>query len=143
MVIQFVSAESKDVIEYTMIIPCEMAVKSIVPSIRAMVAKELYEAYHMKQDDIARILGITQPAVSQYLNNIRGNALNLKDIKEVEIAVKDLVFTLTEKPKSTRAICQKYCGVCKMIRTRRIMCQIHHDLDPLYNTTNCDTCMPF
>ena len=120
-----------------------MAFKSIVPSIRAMVAKELYEAYNMKQDDIACILGITQPVVSQYLNNVRGNALNLKDIKEVEIAVKDLVFTLTNKPKSPRAICQKYCEICKIIRTRRIMCQLHHHLDPLHNTTNCDTCMPF
>jgi predicted transcriptional regulator len=126
-----------------MIIPCEMAVKSIVPSIRAMVAKELNESYNMKQDDIACILGITQSAVSQYLNNVRGNSLDLKDVKEVQIAVKDLVFMLKETPKSTRAICQKYCEICEIIRTRRMLCQIHHRLDPLIDTANCDTCMPF
>ena len=130
-------------IGYTVIIPCEMAVKSIVPSIRAMVAKELNESYNMKQDDIACILGVTQSAVSQYLSNVRGNALDLKDVSEVVVIVKDLVFMLTENPKSTRAICQKYCEACEIIRTRRIMCQLHHRLDPLYNTTNCDTCMPF
>ena len=107
-----------------MIIPCEMAVKSVVPSIRAMVAKELTESYNMKQGDIAGILGITQSAVSQYLNHVRGNALDFNDVEEVHFAVKDLVSMLMEPPKSTRTICQKYCEICKIIRTRRIMCQV-------------------
>ena len=125
-----------------MIIPCEMAVKSVVPSIRAMVAKELTESHNMKQENVAGILGITQSAVSQYLNHVRGNTVDLNDVEEAQIAVKELVSLLMETPKSTRAICQQYCEICKIIRTRRITCQIHRRLDPLYDTINCDICLP-
>lgn len=42
-----------------------------VPTIRAMIAKELSDGGHTQQE-IASALRVSQPAVSQYLRNIRG-----------------------------------------------------------------------
>lgn len=124
-----------------MIIPCEMATKAVVPTIRAMVAKELSESYRMKQGDIAGLLGLTQSAVSQYLGNVRGRTLDLEGVSEVEAVVKDLARALTIN-SSSRAVCDRYCEACRIIRKKRIMCQLHSRLDPSFNTTDCDVCIP-
>jgi len=125
-----------------MIIPCEMAAKAIIPTVRAMVARELSQSYRMRQDDIADLLGITQSAVSQYLGNIRGKALDLEGVKEVETVVKDLASILTMASLTPRVVCQKYCEACRIVREKKILCQLHGRLDPMFNTTDCDICTP-
>ncbi len=124
-----------------MIITCEMAAKAIVPTIRAMVAKELSESYKMKQKEIADLLGLTQSAVSQYLGNMRGRALNIEGVQEIETIVKDLAYILRTN-STPRVTCQLYCQACRIIREKRILCQLHSRLDPLFDIANCDICMP-
>lgn len=51
---------------------CEIVVE-ILPSLRALVAEELMNEYKLSQKEIAKRLFVTQPAVSQYLRNLRGN----------------------------------------------------------------------
>lgn len=45
----------------------------ILPAIRALIAKELLETHKLKQEDVAKKLGVTQPAVSQYKREVRGS----------------------------------------------------------------------
>jgi len=124
-----------------MIVPCEIAAKAIVPTIRAMIAKELSQSYKMKQDDIAERLGITQSAVSQYLGNIRGKALDLGGVTEIEVVIKDLAYILAAGTPDARAVGRKYCETCRIIREKRLLCQLHKRLDPLFNTKDCDLCI--
>lgn len=77
-------------------IPCEIAVKSVIPAIRVRVAKILYWKYRLTQIEISKMLGITQPAVNKYIyNKINNKILNLSRDKEIvrvsEIISKDLV----------------------------------------------------
>jgi len=125
-----------------MIIPCEMAVKAIVPTIRAMVAKELSASYRMKQSDIASVMGITQSAVSQYLGNIRGKALDIEGVKEIDVAIKDIAYILATNTSEPKHICQKYCEICWIVRERKMLCQLHRHLDPNFNIEGCDRCVP-
>lgn len=124
-----------------MIILCEIASRTIVPSFRAMVAKELFESYKMKQDNIANLLGITQSAVSQYLSNTRGRALDLEGINEVVDIVKAVSLDLTSNLPS-KIVCQRCCEVCKIVREKMLLCQFHERLDPLYDAKGCDICIP-
>lgn len=48
------------------------------PALRALIAKELAEHYNFTQAQIAAKLGVTQPAVSQYLRLLRA-----KHVKEL------------------------------------------------------------
>ena len=123
-----------------MIIPCEIASRTIVPTVRAMIAKELSESYKMKQRDIARLLGITQSAVSQYLGNIRGRTLNLEGVDKVGAIVKETAYILTTS-STPKAVCQKCCEACMIIREKRLLCQFHARLDPSFNATSCDICI--
>ncbi len=55
-----------------MLLPCEVAVKSVIPAIRSAIARELTESYGLKQKDVAELLGVTQTAVSKYTSHCRG-----------------------------------------------------------------------
>ncbi|MDQ1280979.1 MAG: uncharacterized protein QG670_2242 [Thermoproteota archaeon] len=125
-----------------MTIPCELAVKSIIPAFRALVAKELVESYQLKQENVAGLLGITQAAVSQYTRSVRGRALNLDDIEEIGRIVKELAVALTMNTLTLKQINQRYCEVCRIAREARIVCDLHKRLDPEFNIDECNACIP-
>jgi hypothetical protein len=52
---------------------CEVVVKDVLPALRSLVTKELLQNYEMSQTEVSKKLGITQPAVSQYKKELRGN----------------------------------------------------------------------
>ena len=122
--------------------PCEFAVRSVVPALRALVARELSTSYQLKQDDIASLLGITQSAVSQYLRHVRGRAVDIEAINEIHEITQTLAMGLASNNISQRAITQHYCRACQIIREKRLLCQVHHRLDPSFNVDACDACMP-
>ena len=123
-------------------LPCELAVKSIIPAFRALVAKELVESYELKQERIAGLLGVTQSAISQYTRSVRGKALNLDDIEDICVVAKDLAAALTMSSLSLRQINQRYCEACRIARETRMMCELHKRLDPAFNTEECNACTP-
>jgi predicted transcriptional regulator len=51
----------------------EAVSNTILPAIRAIVAEILVKQYGYTQTAAARLLGVTQPAISNYLLNKRGN----------------------------------------------------------------------
>lgn len=53
--------------------PCEIVVQAVIPAIRSEIVRQLFNVHGMKQTEIAEKLGITQPAVSQYITGSRGN----------------------------------------------------------------------
>lgn len=74
-------------------LPCEQAVKEKVPKIKAELAKRL-KAEGKSQREIAKILEVTEAAVSQYLSGKRAKAKRLTDVRRCE------------------CVC-KLCGVCE------------------------------
>lgn len=125
-----------------MTVPCELAVKSIIPAFRALVAKELIESYQLKQESVAGLLGITQAAVSQYTRSVRGRALNLDDIEEIGIIAKELAAALSINSLTLKQINQRYCAACRIAREARVICDLHKRLDPEFNTEECSACTP-
>ena len=49
-----------------MLLPSEIEAKSLIPAVRAILAKKLIGEYSLKEEDVAKDLGITQAAVSNY-----------------------------------------------------------------------------
>src|SRR5674536_219001 len=58
--------------------PCEIAVWRILPTIRSKIAKQL-ASLGLPQMVISKRLGITQPAVSQYVTKKRGMTFAVSD----------------------------------------------------------------
>ncbi len=125
-----------------MSVPCEVAVKCVLPVIRAMIAKELTTKYELKQAEAAALLGVSQPAISLYDRRIRGNAINLDHNTEVRKIVRLTAESLAENHFSHTQLSQVYCKVCRTIRAKGLLCELHKAFDPDINIKECELCFP-
>ncbi len=123
-------------------LPCEVAVKTLLPVIKAKVARELVGTHRLKQTEAAELLGSTQSSISQYLSGIRGSALKIEDLREVDEAVKTMAHMLMAgKTGRERVIMMEFCKACTAARRERLMCEIHKRLDPFIEIDSCKLCV--
>ena len=109
--------------------PCELVVQHVLPAFRSLVAKELVENHHLSQIAVADHLGITQAAVSFYLDSKRGDKI-MKQLVTVpairKIAHKVAKGIATEKLTSVDSM-TKFCELCAALRNSDVICELHHD----------------
>ncbi len=102
--------------------PCEYISRLVIPAIRALVAAYLVKEYKLPQIEIAKKLGVTQPAISYYLHSKRGRqALELlKKDERIMKLVKKLAELLhnNEEPSSLQMV---ICEICVYIRSSNDM----------------------
>ncbi len=123
-----------------MLAPCEVAVKSVIPAIRAYVAKELIYTYKMKQTDAALYLGITQTAVSKYLSNVRGQAIRIDRTKEIQNKMDEIASMIAHNEVSGPQLMLEFCDVCKTVRQKGLMCQLCERSDSSKEMKKCAIC---
>ena len=126
-----------------------------VPKIRRELVKELHDNRGYNQKEIAKILGISQPRVSQYLSVEKKQIRNmstqqfqlLEDQLEpiVSQTVKNIVKTLDNGKKTAETI-PIICYSCRELRMGSALCTLHRydysDLnDVIDNEKNCDLCL--
>lgn len=124
---------------YCLIIPCEVAAKSVIPALRAMVARELIDGYGMKQEQVAAKLGVTQAAVSKYRHQIRGEAVELETALEVQVMSKEIAAILS-KSSDPVTISQRFAQACTDIRALGLMCETCSKVDPTWDVEGCTIC---
>ena len=123
-----------------MLIPCEVAVKCVIPVLRAMIAKNLMTKHRLKQLDVANLLGVSQSAVSLYGRKIRGKAMDLETEEEIVSGINDIATGLAEGELTYTDFTIQLCRVCRLIRSRRLMCKLHEAFDPKIDIERCKIC---
>ncbi|MEM3641764.1 MAG: helix-turn-helix domain-containing protein [Candidatus Bathyarchaeia archaeon] len=126
-----------------MIIPCEIAVKSVIPAIKALVAKELVEKHGLKQEAAAQLLGISQSAVSKYTRKVRGYMIEINKTEETESLINKMTTSLLNGHYERTEFLQIFCQTCIAIRKTRIMCQFCKKTERRLETETCDFCLTF
>jgi len=120
--------------------PCEVAVKSVVPAIRAGLAKELIQTHKLKQIDTANLLGITQTAVSKYTRHVRGRVVKIEKVEEVQQMITETAKTLANGEISRRQLAIRFCEICKLVRQKRLMCELCKRSNPSIDIYQCLIC---
>jgi hypothetical protein len=123
-----------------MILPEELASKSVIPAIRALIVKRLVEEHDMTQQEAAKLLGVTQPAVSKYLHQKRGAAIRLGGIKEIEQATSEIAEMVSTHKAAPAAVMSKIEAACEYVRRNRYMCDLHKRLEPEFDVNSCHVC---
>lgn len=123
-----------------MLLPDEIASKSVIPAIRAMVVRRLVDEHGMTQQQAAHLLGITQPAVSKYMHNKRGVAIKLEGIADVDKAAGKIAAMLVSGKAGQVQIMGRLNEVSIHVRKSRLMCDLHRRLEPSLNLGNCRVC---
>jgi len=123
-----------------LILPCEIAVKSVIPAIKATLAKELVETYSLKQNQVAEILGISQSAVSKYTRQVRGHVIEIVDIEGIQPLINNMINLLVKENQKRAEFLKLFCQICMEIRAKGLMCQFCQKTDPKIKMEECGFC---
>jgi uncharacterized protein len=96
--------------------PCECIVWNGLPIIRKELAKILTNKYGLSQKEAADKLGISYPAISQYLSGKRGKT----DITDAEI-LNEIDISAEKILKSVNDITvAEICRLCKILISKKV-----------------------
>jgi hypothetical protein len=99
--------------------PCEQIVWDVLPSIRAAIAEELIKR-GISQKEVSRMLGITPPAVSQYLSKKRG--YNIEFREDIRQAIGVLAEDLIKEDIKGADLVKRICSICRMLQDDETAC---------------------
>lgn len=126
---------------------CEVIVQVVLPSVRALVAKNLIENYDLTQEDVAEKLGMSQPAISQYCRALRGSRVKvLLGSSVVKSEIEKICKKIASGEIKSDSITKEFCKICRVIREKDIktVCRLHKEVSSsLEKCTICiDSPMP-
>jgi hypothetical protein len=120
---------------------CEVIVTTILPAVRSLITRELLSTYHLTQKETADLLGLTQPAISQYLRESRGFKVKLlEDQPKIMKMINDLTKEIAAEKLDAKEIQSRFCSICKSVRSSKIICQLHKEIYP--SIVPCSVCPP-
>lgn len=126
-----------------LILPCEIAVKSVIPAIKATMAKELVETHGLKQDQVAEILGVSQSAVSKYTRHVRGHVIKIDNVKGIQPLINNMINLLVDGSSKRTEFLGLFCQICIIIRKNGLMCPFCQKTDPKIKMEECSFCLTY
>ena len=126
-----------------MLLPAEIESKSLIPALRAILAKDLATNHHIREDEISKMLGVTQAAISNYIRGTRGDPKlveKLLENKQVAEMLDDISDSLSSDKAYTPSNLSKFIGLCNYIKSSLLICDIHHNLETDIDDEVCKEC---
>jgi predicted transcriptional regulator len=125
---------------WNLILPCEVGVKTVLPAVKAIMARSIVEKHGLNEKQTAELLGLSQSAVSRYVNKERGNLLTVENATEVLALIDQMVTFLIKEPNNKTEILKLFCQTCKAIREKGLMCPHCQKEMPQEWAENCFFC---
>ena len=126
-----------------MLLPAEIESKSLIPALRAILAKDLANKYNIREDEISKMLGVTQAAISNYIRGTRGDPKLIEKLledKQVTDMLNDISDSLSTDKAYTPSNLSKFIGLCNYIKSSLLICDIHHNLETDIDDEICKEC---
>tara|TARA_B100001013_G_C24363469_1_gene345238 strand:+ start:88 stop:516 length:429 start_codon:yes stop_codon:yes gene_type:complete len=126
-----------------MLLPAEIESKTLIPALRAIIAKTLAEKHEIREENISKMLGVTQAAISNYIRGTRGDPELIKKLlteKQVSEMIDDICDNLSSDKAYTPSSLSKFIGLCNYIKSSLLICDIHHNLESDIDEAICKEC---
>ena len=116
--------------------PQEIEVRYILPAIRRELARIYIQEHSLSQKEAAKILGLTESAVSQYQHSKRAKEVVFSNdvVNEIRVSAKKII---AEKASRQRLIAEMY-RISGLTKVRHILCDIHRAQSK--ELENCNVC---
>ncbi len=90
--------------------PQEIEVWYLIPALRKELTKTLMQDHKLNQKQVAEIMSLTEPAISQYLNSKRGSEINFtnQEKQEIKKAANNLVKNNENLVKTLYKLCIQF-----------------------------------
>ena len=126
-----------------MLLPAEIESKTLIPALRAILAKKLAVTHKIREDEISKMLGVTQAAVSNYIRGTRGDPKLIEQLlsqNQVVEMISEISDNLASNKAYTPASLSKFIGLCNYIKSSLMICEIHHNLESNIDEAVCKEC---
>ena len=126
-----------------MLLPAEIESKTLIPALRAILAKKLAEQHNIREDEISKMLGVTQAAVSNYIRGTRGDPKLISQLssqKQITEMIDEISDNLASNKAYTPSSLSKFIGLCNYIKSSLLICDIHHNLESDIDEAICKEC---
>jgi hypothetical protein len=123
-----------------MLLPAEIESKTLIPALRAILAKKLAEEHKIREDEISKMLGVTQAAISNYIRGTRGDPKLIQKLiadEQVSDMIKELSERLASDMAYTPSSLAKFISLCNYIKSSLLICEIHHNLETNIDEAIC------
>ncbi|MDP8023586.1 MAG: transcriptional regulator [Nitrososphaeria archaeon] len=100
---------------------CEEVVRYVLPAYRSLIAKKLVNDYGLTQEEVSKIMGVSQAVVSYYVSNKRGKGVS--KYENVELLQKEAEKSAERlaKGESSIKIAKEFCEICKALRENKLI----------------------
>lgn len=114
--------------------PQEIEVWYIIPALRRELTKYMIESLNLTQKKVAEVIGITESAVSQYINSKRAKEVVFSN------AVLNAVGESAKKiADDKRKLIPEMMNLTRLTEVKQVMCDIHKKQD-IVLPEDCDSC---
>lgn len=106
----------------------EVVVEEVLPAIRKIIADRLHQDYGHTQEEIAREIEVTQPAVSQYLRDQRADSSVVKSLVE-DPQTDVLLDDATSKAAQNQDFSGEVQNIIRTVRDKGLMREKFRDTE--------------
>ena len=102
-----------------------------------------HEITKLSEDEISKMLGVTQAAVSNYIRGIRGDPKLIEKLlqeEQVVTMINEITDNLASDKAYTPSSLSKFIGLCNYIKSSLLICDIHHNLESDIDDEVCKEC---
>ncbi len=114
--------------------PQEIEVWYIIPAIRRELAKSMIDDLKLTQKHVARVMGLTEAAVSQYLHSKRA-----KGVVFTKAVLEEIKKSAKEIAKNEKLLMQEMMRLTNLTGVKHVMCDVHKKHDARL-PESCDIC---
>ena len=116
--------------------PQEIEVRYILPAIRRELTRVFVAEHNLSQKEAAKIMGLTEAAISQYRHDKRAKGIVFSSnvVNEIRNSAKKV---LAEKNNKQRLIAEIY-RISGLANVRQILCDIHRSQSK--DLEHCNIC---
>ncbi|MDG6939054.1 MAG: helix-turn-helix domain-containing protein [Nitrososphaerota archaeon] len=95
---------------------CELSIKYLLPAFRSAVARHLVKDYGLTQQEVARMLGTTQAAISHYLRMRRGKVFRAFESSSlIRSSAQAVAAKLASSELDVNGANSSFCRLCEQL----------------------------
>jgi len=118
----------------------EIVSRYVLPSLKRRLAEIMLKEYGFTQKEIARILGVSEAAVSRYISGERGYYLRVENLKGVDEKLRMIAEAFQRGEANTLAVHYMLHIIAAEMMAAKRLCALHKELDVDVNPAECNIC---
>jgi hypothetical protein len=121
--------------------PFELAYRYVFPSIRRHLVEILYREYNLNQLKIAESLGLTQSAISRYVDRVRGTAFDVTKYNDLNRELRDLAVKIVNGKTNVYEVQYELTRITVTALRNGYVCGLHEVIDDEIDPSKCGICL--